>query len=70
MTLADNVMNELRKRPGLTAMEITVAIFGRRHPYYRKVHQECRRLVNAGDLERRGKGAQNDPFTYYLRLST
>jgi hypothetical protein len=49
-------------------MEIAVNIFGRRQ-YYRKVYQECRRLVHAGRLVRRGKGRQDDPFTYYLPRS-
>jgi len=66
MTLAYDIINKLRQKDGLNAMEITVAIFGRRYPYYKKVNQECRRLVDAGDLERRGKGVQDDPFTYYL----
>jgi hypothetical protein len=65
MTLGDDIIDELRKRSGLTAMEIAVNIFGRRQ-YYRKVYQECRRLVDAGRLVRRGKGRQDDPFTYYL----
>jgi hypothetical protein len=69
MTLADDIMNELRKRSGLTAMEIAVNIFGRRQ-YYRLVRQECRRLVDAGHLVRRGKGGQDDPFTYYLPRAT
>ena len=68
MTLADDIMNELRQKPGLTAMEIAVNIFGSRQ-YYRKVYQECRRLVHAGRLVRRGKGRQDDPFTYYLPRS-
>jgi hypothetical protein len=69
MTLADDIMNELRQKPGLTAMEIAVNIFGSRQ-YYRKVYQECRRLVHAGRLVRRGKGRQDDPFTYYLPRAT
>ena len=66
MTIADDIMSELRQNPGLTALAITVNIFGRRHPYNRKVNDECRRLVEAGRLERRGNGRQGDPFTYYL----
>ena len=66
MTIADDIMTELRQNPGLTAMAITVKIFGRRHPCNRKVNDECRRLVEAGRLERRGNGRQGDPFTYYL----
>jgi hypothetical protein len=66
MTIADDIMTELRQNPGLTVMAITVNIFGRRHPYNWKVNDECRRLVEAGRLERRGNGRQGDPFTYYL----
>jgi hypothetical protein len=69
MAIADDIMNEVRKRSGLTAMEIAVNIFGRRQ-YYKPVYQECRRLVEAGRLERRGKGGPVDPFTYYLPRTT
>jgi hypothetical protein len=55
MTLADDIMNEVRKRPGLTVTEITMSIFGRRHPYTRQVNYRCRRLVDAGRLERRAR---------------
>jgi hypothetical protein len=50
-------------------MEIAVNIFGRRQ-YYKPVHQECRRLVEAGRLLRRGEGGQDDPFTYHLPGAT
>ena len=66
MTLADDIINELRQNPGLTVAEITLNIFGRRYPYKQKVSKECRRLVKGGRLERRGNGGQGDPFTYYL----
>jgi hypothetical protein len=65
MKLADDIINELHKRSGLTAMEIAVNIFGRRSRY-NAVHRACRGLVDAGRLVRRGKGRQADPFTYYL----
>ena len=66
MTLADDIINELRQNPGLTVAEITLNIFGRRYPYKQKVSKECRRLVKGGRLERRGNGGQDDPFTYFL----
>ena len=66
LTTADEVINEVRQHSGLTAMEITLNIFGRRHPYKQSVNGVCRRLVEAGHLERRGKGGPGDPFTYYL----
>jgi hypothetical protein len=65
MAIADDIINELRKKPGMTAVKIAVNIFGRRQ-YYPKVYRECRRLVDAGRIERRGKGGQDDPFTYCL----
>ena len=66
MSRADDIMNEVRQNSGLTAMEITVKVFGRRHPYKQRVNQVCRRLVDAGYLERRGKGGPGNPFTYHL----
>jgi hypothetical protein len=69
MTLGDDIIDELRKRSGLTAMEITVNIFGRRSRY-NAVHRTCRGLVDAGHLIKRGEGGQDDPFTYYLPRAT
>ena len=66
MTLADDIINELRQNSGLTVAEITLNIFGRRYPYKQKVSRECQRLVQADRLERRGNGGQGDPFTYYM----
>ena len=66
MALVDDIINVVRKEPGLTAMEIAVNIFGRRHPYTQWVNIRCRDLVDADRLERRGKGGPGDPFTYYL----
>jgi len=51
-------------------MEITLNIFGRRHPYAQIVRYHCRRLVDAGRIKRRGKGRQHKPFTYYLPRAT
>jgi hypothetical protein len=66
MSITDDIMNLVRQNPGLTVAEIALNIFGRRNPYKGKVSKECRRLVEAGRLERRGNGGQDDPFTYYL----
>ena len=70
MALIDDIINEVRKEPGLTAREIAVNIFGRRHPYTQQVNNKCRDLVDADRLERRGKGLAHDPFTYYLARAT
>jgi hypothetical protein len=63
MTVADDILDEVHRQSGLTATEIAVRVYGRRS-YQQKVSQNCRRLVEAGRLERRGKGGQGDPFTY------
>jgi hypothetical protein len=70
MTLADDIINEVRKNPGLTAVEIAVNLFGRRHPYAGAIRYQCQLLVDAGRLKRRGKGGSPDPFTYYLPRAT
>jgi hypothetical protein len=38
MALVDDIINEVRKEPGLTAMEIAVNIFGQRYPYTQRVN--------------------------------
>ena len=70
MALVDDIINVVCKEPGLTAMEIAVNIFGRRHPYTQRVNHRCRDLVDADRLERRGKGGPRDPFTYHLSRAT
>jgi hypothetical protein len=70
MALADDIINELRKTPGLTAVEIAMNLFGRRYPYVQAVRNHCRQLVDAGRLKRRGEGLQSNPFTYYLPRAT
>jgi len=70
MALIDDIISVVRKEPGLTAMEIAVNIFGRRHPYTQRVNAGCRDLVDADRLERRGKGGPRDPFTYHLPRAT
>jgi hypothetical protein len=64
MTVADDILDEVHRKSGLTATEIAVRVYGRRS-YQQKVRQNCRRLVEAGCLERHGKGGQGDPFTFH-----
>lgn len=67
MTLADNILNEVNRESGLAETEIAVRIFGRRDPNRkRRVNTACRYLVEAGRLDRRGKGGPGDPFTYRI----
>jgi len=70
MALADDIISELRKKPGLTVAEITLHLFGRRYPYANAVRLQCTRLVDAGRLERRGRGGTRHPITYYLPRAT
>jgi hypothetical protein len=66
MSMSDDIIDAVRQNSGLTAMEITVQVFGRRHPYKQRVNHECRGLVEAGKLQRCGKGGPGKPFTYFL----
>jgi hypothetical protein len=64
MTVADDILDKVHRQSGLTAAEIAVRVYGRRS-HLQKVTQNCRRLVEAGRLERHGKGGPGDPFTYH-----
>jgi len=70
MAITDDIISEVRENPGLTAMEITLNIFGRRYPHANVVRLQCRLLVDAGRLKRRGKGGPYDPFTHHLPRAT
>ena len=54
----------IRESPGLTATAIAQALFGH-DGYSQRVNAECRSLVFAGRVERRGGGGPADPFTYH-----
>jgi hypothetical protein len=41
MSMADDIIGELDENPGLTVIDITVNIFGRRNPYKQRVNNEC-----------------------------
>jgi hypothetical protein len=66
MTIADDILNEVRRKSGLTEMELATLLFGRGQAYQQRVNSTCRRLVAAGQLFRQGKGGLIDPFTYHL----
>jgi hypothetical protein len=65
MTVADDVLDEVHRESGLTAVEITIRVYGRR-ANLQTVNKNCRDLVEAGLLKRRGKGRAGHPFTYHL----
>lgn len=53
----------VKRRPGMTELEIARAIYGP-SAVQQQVNQQCRALVRAGVMERRGGGGATDPFTY------
>jgi len=66
MTVADDIMYEVRRKAGRTEDELAALIFGRDNAYQQRVNSTCRRLIDEGKIIRKGKGGQSDPFTYHL----
>ncbi|MEY9879823.1 hypothetical protein ABIA43_001357 [Bradyrhizobium sp. USDA 328] len=66
MTVADDILNEVRRKGGHTEDDLAALIFGRSNAYQQRVNSTCRRLVKEGKIIRKGEGGQNDPFRYYL----
>lgn len=54
----------VRRRPGLTELEIAKAIYGA-SAVQQQVNSDCRLLVGRGLIKRRGGGGRSDPFTYH-----
>ncbi|MGP8232923.1 MAG: hypothetical protein ACLQL2_09700 [Methylovirgula sp.] len=66
MTVADDILDEVRRKPGLTEIDLAALIFGRQNAYQQRVNSVCRHLAAEGRLIRKGKGGFADPFTYHL----
>lgn len=66
MTVADDIMSEVRRKSGLNEADLAALLFGRQNGYQQRVNSSCRRLVREGHLVREGKGGPADPFTYRL----
>ena len=66
MTVADDIIYEVRRRAGHTEEELAALIFGRDNAYQQRVNSTCRRLVAEGKIVRKGNGGASDPFTYHL----
>ena len=64
MSLADDVLELVSRKPGLTERELSLHLFGR-GGVQQRVNPICRRLVSERRLERRGAGYSSDPFTYH-----
>jgi hypothetical protein len=63
---ANRIIEVIRKRPGMTELEIAKVIYGP-GAVQQQVNQRCRSLLKQGRVERSGTGGQTDPFTYRAR---
>jgi len=64
--VAARIFDLVRRRPGMTELEIAKAIFGP-GAAQQQVNQHCRSLLKQGRVERNGGGGQADPFSYRAR---
>jgi hypothetical protein len=62
----DRALNIIKRRPGLTELEIAKAMYGQ-SAVQQDVNPECRFLVKLGLVERLGVGGKGDPFTYRVK---
>ena len=68
MTLADDILSLVTRKPGLTEAEIAKHLFGR-FGYQQRVNSTCRRLIREYRVERRGNGGgPGHPFSYHERI--
>lgn len=65
MTVADDIEDLVRRRPGCTEAEMAAQLFPD-DAYEQRVNSTCRRLVKEGRLQRQGLGGNGDPFRYYF----
>jgi len=66
MTIADDILSLVTRKPGLTEAQISAHLFGQ-DGYQQRVNSTCRRLIQEYRIERRGNGGPGDPFTYYRK---
>ncbi len=64
MALADDILDLVGHRPGLTEMQIADELFS--NPYQQRVNSTCRRLIVEGALRRQGRGGKADPYRYTI----
>ena len=63
-SIARQIAELVQRRPGMTELEIAKAIYGP-SAVQQRVNQDCRLLLERGEIERRGAGGRSDPFVYY-----
>jgi hypothetical protein len=68
MTVADDILDELRQQSGLTEIDLAVRIFGRKNAYQQRVNSACRKLRNEGQIVRDGNGGISDLYRYRLNI--
>ena len=64
MTVADRILDLVRRRPHVTERELAELLFD--EAYQQRVNSTCRRLLAAGRVRREGRGGPGDPFRYVL----
>lgn len=62
--VATKIVELVRRRPGMTELEIAKAIHGP-SAVQQHINQDCRILVVRGFIQRRGAGGRADPYVYY-----
>ncbi len=62
--LLDQIEQVIHQSPGLTGTQIAHILFGI-GGYHQRIGHACQALVEAGGVERRGKGGPAHPFTYH-----
>jgi hypothetical protein len=68
MTIPNDIVWVLRRKPGLTEVQLSDEVFGSAG-YQQRVNLACRSLVKRGVVERRGHGGVKDPYRYFLASS-
>jgi hypothetical protein len=62
--VAQQILELVSRRPGMTELEIAKAIHGPA-ALQQQVNQHCRALLKNGQVQRRGSGGAADPYTYH-----
>jgi hypothetical protein len=63
VTVADQVEQVVRQRPGFTEREIAEELFS--NPYQQRVNSVCRMLALQCRVRRSGAGGASDPYRYH-----
>lgn len=64
--IAQQILEIVKRRPGMTELEIARAIYGS-GAVQQRVNQYCRALLAQGLIERGGRGGATDPYIYRVK---